>query len=284
MSYIIGTMSWGAWGKKWSPTEMSHFLSHTYHEGFNAFDMADIYGDHTTEQDFGQAWKLSNISRNKLAYITKAGIVMEKFSADGRTKHYNHTKEYIIQSCEKSLQNLQTDYLDVFLIHRPGPLMSYHDIAEAAMRLIESGKILKFGVSNFTASQLDTMSNLIDIHCNQIECSLRHYTPMLNGDLDVCIKNQIQPMAWAPLGKIFSEKSEENDRILPTLEKLAEKYGCPPELLLYHWLIKHPSKILPVVGTTNEERISALNTYQHVELEQIDWYALWTAALGRRVP
>ncbi len=284
MSYILGTMSWGSWGKKWNTQEMSNFLIHAHHQGFNTFDMADIYGNHTTEDNFGLAWKQSRIRRDQLVFITKTGIVMENMSANGQTKHYNHSAKYIIESCEKSLKKLQTDYIDTFLIHRPGPLMVYEEIAEAATDLLKSGKIKNFGVSNFSASQMDVLSDYINVHCNQVECSLKHFTPMINGDMDMMIKKKIIPMAWAPLGKIFDNDDDISFRILDLVTQLALQYECPPHIILYSWLKKHPANILPVVGTTQIERIAELKKYEHIEVTNIDWYALWTASRGRRVP
>lgn len=284
MSYIIGTMSWGRWGQKWNQHQMSDFISYAQSHGLNTFDMADIYGDHTTEAEFGPAWKLSGLSRDQLVFITKTGIVMEKFSKDGLTKYYDHSAEYIIQSCEKSLKNLQTDYIDVYLIHRPGPLMAYDEMAEAAIKLKKEGKIREFGVSNFTASQMNVLSDFIPLYCNQIECSIKHYDPMINGDLDHCIKGGIIPMAWAPLGKVFAENSVQNERITQKLKLLSEKYNCPQDIILYKWLQKHPSGIIPVVGTTQKERLFNGVQYQDLTLTTIDWYDLWTASLGHKVP
>lgn len=284
MSYIIGTMSWGRWGRQWNTQEMSRFILHAAGLNLLTFDMADIYGDHTTEAEFGQAWKTSGLNRDSLKFITKTGIVMESRSADKTTKHYNHSKEHIIRSCEQSLKNLQTDYIDTFLIHRPGPLMSYEEMAEAATSLLQAGKIRHFGVSNFTGSQVTAFSKYLSLHSHQLECSLTHYAPMVNGDLDICIERGIQPMAWAPLGKVFSKDNDTKVRIMKELTPMAEKYDCPEDIILYKWLKKHPAGIIPVTGTTREDRISNLMAYDHIELTDMDWYTLWTASMGHKVP
>jgi predicted oxidoreductase len=263
---------------------MSRFIQHAAGLNFHTFDMADIYGDHTTEAEFGQAWKTSGLNRDSLEFITKTGIVMESRSGDGRTKHYNHSREHIIKSCEQSLKNLQTDYIDVFLIHRPGPLMSFEEMAEAATSLRQAGKIRHFGVSNFTATQVNVLSGYTAVHSHQLECSLAHFKSMLNGDLDICMEKGIAPMAWAPLGKVFARDNEQTRRIMEVVTSMAAAYDCPEDIILYKWLKKHPSGIIPVVGTTREDRLSSLVQYNHIDLTDMDWYSLWSASMGHKVP
>ena len=149
---IAGTMNWGQWDKKLSTQQMIHLINICIENKITTFDHADIYGGYTTEAEFGKAFGESNISRDKLQIISKCGIKHTQ-GRDYPIKHYDYSAAYIIWSVENSLKNLQTDYLDVLLLHRPSPLMQADEIAEAVEKLKSDGKIIDFGVSNFTAWQ-----------------------------------------------------------------------------------------------------------------------------------
>ena len=165
-------MTWGAWGKQFSVSEMGSMIAHCHSIGITTFDHADIYGGYTTETEFGKALTQSSINREDLQLISKCGIQYMSENRTNKVKHYNYSKDYIIWSVEESLKNLQTDYLDLLLLHRPSPLMQPSEIAEAITVLKKQGKIKDFGVSNFTTSQMELLSLKIDIDVNQIEFSL----------------------------------------------------------------------------------------------------------------
>jgi predicted oxidoreductase len=194
--------------------------------------------------------------------------------------HYNYTKEYIIDSVKQSLLNLQTDYLDALLLHRPSPLMNPYEISEAITYLKNKGMIRSFGVSNFTPSQLSMIDRQISVEINQIEISLTHYDSLYNGQLDQCIEKKILPMSWSPLG---SALKKENPKLTMTLERLSKKYGLEVSQILIAWLIKHPSGIIPVVGTTTKERISQALEASKVDLELEDWFDLLEATRGHQI-
>src|SRR5690554_45832 len=160
---IIGCMSWGAWGKQLSTKEQAALIQFCTENGNTTFDHADIYGDYTTEADFGKALIESDVQREEIQLISKCGIQYVGETRNNKIGHYNYSKEYIIWSAEESLRNLKTDYLDTFLLHRPSPLMEPNEIAEAITHLQESGKIIQFGVSNFTPSQVDLISDKIEV-------------------------------------------------------------------------------------------------------------------------
>ena len=144
---IAGCMSWGAWGKQFSTQEMITQINITLASGITTFDHADIYGDYTTENEFGHAFSKSSIERESIQLISKCGIQYVGGTRDNSIKYYNYSKEYIIWSVEKSLKELKTDYLDLLLLHRPSPLMNPDEIALAIDELKQQGKILDFGVS-----------------------------------------------------------------------------------------------------------------------------------------
>ncbi|MDT7831324.1 aldo/keto reductase [Flavobacteriaceae bacterium S356] len=281
---IAGCMSWGAWGKQFSKQEMTQQIITTLEAGITTFDHADIYGDYTTEGEFGKAFVESGVQRENIQLISKCGIQYVGKSRDNEIKHYNYSKDYIIWSAERSLKELHTDYLDVLLLHRPSPLMNPYEISSAVQQLKEQGKILSFGVSNFTPSQVNLISDDESVSVNQIEFSLSQHTAMHNGSLDQMLQKEITPMCWSPLGTIFKEQSDANFRILELLEVLSEKYEATEDQLLLSWILRHPATIHPVIGTTNSERIQNAVRATKIELELEDWFSLLVACQGHKVP
>ena len=281
---IAGTMNWGAWGNKLSTFAIQERIETFLSENITTFDHADIYGGYTTETDFGKAWKNMTVAREKVQFISKCGIKMIAENRDYGIKHYDYSKEHIIRSVENSLKNLQTDYIDVLLLHRPSPLMQTEVIAEAISELKDSGKILDFGLSNFTPSQTDLIRKYSEVSCNQIQFSATHLQPMLNGELEYMMLHNIQPMAWNPLGSIYKEAIPQTTRLQDLLQKLSIKYGISDDLLLLAWILKHPAKIQPVVGTTQIDRIKNLKQLHGFELELEDWFAIWTESIGTKIP
>lgn len=282
---IAGCMSWGKWGKQLDTEQMTRLLQECIEASVTTFDHADIYGDYTTEQEFGKAFQKSNIDRTQIQLISKCGIqYIGKSRPTNRVKHYEYSKEYIVWSVEQSLHNLQTDYLDLLLLHRPSPLMNADEISEAIDVLITQGKIKEFGVSNFTPNQTALIQSKTKVAVNQIEISLTQTSPMLDGSLDYMQLHQIQPMAWSPLGKFFKENSEQTNRIQKELDVLSQKYGVSNNALLLAWLYQHPAGIIPVIGTTNIERIKEAVAAQKTKLETEDWFALLVASQGHKVP
>jgi predicted oxidoreductase len=281
---IAGTMTWGRWGKQLSKNDMNALLHHCIANDVTTFDHADIYGGYTTEAEFGNAFSISGIDRNDIQLITKCGIQYVTETRNNQVKHYNYSKDYIIWSAEESLKNLKTDYLDLFLLHRPSPLMRPHEIAEAITMLKQQGKIKQFGVSNFTSSQVDLISNDIDISANQIEFSLTEHSAMHNGILDQMMIKNITPMSWSPLGNVFREDNEQTRRIHKQLGLLMDKYSATEDQLLLAWIFKHPSNIHPVIGTTTKNRIvdAVKATAIHLDLE--DWFLILMASQGHKVP
>jgi predicted oxidoreductase len=277
-------MSWGAWGKQLSQIEQTELIEFCVENGNSTFDHADIYGDYTVEAEFGKSFKASSVSRETIHLITKCGIQLKGENRPNRIKHYNLSKEYIIWSAEESLKNLQTDYLDTFLIHRPSPLMHPDEISEAARTLLDSGKIRSFGVSNFTPSQLSMLSGSINVAANQIELSLTQHSAMYDGSLDFMIEKGIRAMSWSPLGSVFKASDEKTTRIKAALAELGKKYNSPEDTLLLAWILKHPAQVSPVIGTTNKERIARANDAFKIEMDLEDWFVLLEASQGHKVP
>lgn len=281
---IAGTMTWGIWGKNCNTEQMITLINTCLESGITAFDHADIYGGYTTEKDFGKAFSESKIDRKDIQLISKCGIQMISENRNNTIKHYSYSKDYIIASAEQSLKHLQTDYLDLLLLHRPSPLMQADEIAEAVERLKITGKILDFGVSNFTPSQCSLIETKNKINYNQIEFSITNLEPMLDGSLDHMQTNRITPMCWSPLGTVFRKDDEQSQRILKVADELASKYEVSNDIILLSWILKHPARILPVCGTTDKNRLSKLMQSTTFEMELEDWFSLWTASTGKDVP
>lgn len=276
-------MSWGIWGKKFSTKEQVEMIRFCTENRNSIFDHADIYGNYTTEAEFGKAFAASGLQREDIQLISKCGIQLENEQRKTHIKHYNYSKEYIVWSAEQSLKNLKTDYLDTFLLHRPSPLMQPNEIAEAVLELQESGKIINFGVSNFTPSQVDLIADKIPVSVNQVEFSLTQNSAMQNGVLDQMLQKEMQAMSWSPLGSVFREENAQTKRIKKILKTLSEKYNTTIDVLLLAWILKHPAKVSPVIGTTNKQRILDANKALEIDLELQDWFQLLVASKGEEM-
>jgi predicted oxidoreductase len=283
-SIVAGTMNWGDWDKKLSTAQMQHSMHVCLENNITSFDHADIYGGYTTEEQFGTAFKQSGIAREQVQLISKCGIQYMAESRANTIKHYDYSKEYIIWSAEQSIQKLQCDYLDVFLLHRPSPLMQADEIAEAIEQLKSSGKIRSFGVSNFTPSQTELIRQKTQIDFNQIQFSATHFEAMLDGSLDYMQLHGIQPMAWKPLGTFFRENTPQTQRLNTLLEGLTIKYEAGADTLLLAWILQHPAHIIPVAGTANPARLQTLMKATTISLDLEDWFAIWTESMGNKVP
>jgi len=277
-------MTWGVWGKNFNENQVIETMHHCLEQGITTFDHADIYGDYTTEKMWGDAFAKANIARENIQLISKCGIQMlGEARPENRVKHYQYDKKYIISSAERSLKELKTDYLDLFLLHRPSPLMDSSEIGEAVEYLKTSGKIKDFGVSNFTNSQVDLIQSNADITANQIEISLTSTNSFTDGTLDTLMSQGVIAMSWSPLGTIFKEDNDQNKRILKKLDTLSKKYNATQDQLLLAWLLKHPARICPVIGTTTKQRITNAAKALEINLDLQDWFELLESSIGRRV-
>jgi len=279
---IAGTMNWGVWDKNLSTFDMSNLMHVCVENGITTFDHADIYGGYTTEAEFGKAFADSKIDRSSVQFISKCGIALPNLRTN-TIKHYNYSKDYIVWSVENSLKNLHTDYLDVLLLHRPSPLTQSEEIAEAVAQLKSEGKIMDFGLSNFTPSQTDLILKNTKVDYNQIQFSATNCAAMTNGSLDHIQTHGIRPMAWNPLGSVFRENTDQTKRMKTLLADLVAKYHVGSDLILLAWVLQHPAKVIPVAGTVNVARIQYLKKLDDLKLDLEDWFAIWTASMGNEV-
>jgi predicted oxidoreductase len=278
---IAGTMRWGIWGAKFTTAQYQNAIEHCLQTGINSFDHADIYGDYTTEAEFGMATKVMGLAREKYIIITKCGIERPCATQPQITiKKYNLTAKYIITQTEQSLKNLQVDYIDVLLLHRPSPLMEANEIALAFDTLTRQGKIKEAGVSNFTTAQIDYLRSAYPhIKHNQILLNWRNSSPLTNGTVQYHVVNKINTMAYSPLASL--DNISEQDMLI--LQNLATKYNCTMAALAVSWLATVPHNIQIVIGTTQNTRITEAYKAQKQILEPNDWFAMLKIAEGKDV-
>lgn len=280
---IAGTMRWGVWGANHSVKEIQKLIDVCVEENITTFDHADIYGGNTTEELFGNAWKDMDLKRENLQFISKCGIVMNSDKKPSALKYYNYNKDYILNCVDESLSNLKTDYLDTLLLHRPSPLMNPEVIAEAFTVLKNAGKVKEFGVSNFSVSQFELINQYVPLVTNQIEISVNEISSFENGILDQLMSKGLRPTAWSVMGSYFSDQSDENIRIKKVIVELCDKYNAEENQILLAFILKHPSKIIPVIGTSKAETIRTLSQTLQIDLDLEDWFRILESIRGKEV-
>lgn len=257
--------------------------------GITTFDHADIYGNYTCEKKFGDALALKPELRKEMEIVTKCGI---KLVSNNRPQHsiksYDTSKEHIIASVNQSLRNLQTDYIDVLLIHRPDPFMDPAKVAEAFTQLKIEGKVRQFGVSNFKRSQYKMLQSYLDfpLITNQIELSAYHLENFEDGTLDLCQEERITPMAWSPLagGSIFSSNDQRAKNLRDTLERVAGEIGAQGiDEVLYAWLLSHPANIMPIVGSGKMNRIESAIRSLDLTLSRDQWFEILQVSMDHEI-
>ncbi len=254
-------------------------------QGITTFDQADIYGGYTAEDVMGAALKASPPLRQQMEIVTKCDIVIDAGRHTGaRVKHYNTTRTHINESVNQSLIAMGTDVIDVLLIHRPDPLMDHFETGEALDALVDSGKVRAVGVSNFRPWDWNLLQSAMrhPLVINQIELSLKEISPFTNGDLAFHQQHGHVVMAWSPLGG--GDLMTGTGELATRLDVIAKRYEVDRAAVATAFLLAHPAKISPVMGTNNLERISALADAGKVSLDRQDWFFLYEAALGGEVP
>lgn len=254
-------------------------------QGITTFDQADIYGGYSAEDVMGTALKASPSLRHQMEIVTKCDIVIDAGRhAGARVKHYDTTSAHINESVNQSLVAMGTDFVDVLLIHRPDPLMDHDETGTALDALIDSGKVRAVGASNFRPWDWNLLQSAMrhPLVTNQIELSLKEISPFTNGDLAFHQQHGHVVMAWSPLGggDLMTGSGELANR----LDVIAQQYQVDRAAVATAFLLAHPAKIAPVMGTNNLERISALSDAGKVVLDRQDWFFLYEAALGKEVP
>lgn len=258
--------------------------------GITTIDTAEIYGLYTVEAALGAAFKEQPGLREKFQIISKFGIdVPSEGKKTATLAHYNASATNLLHCVEKSLQLLNTDRLDVLLVHRPDWLASADDTASGINQAITDGKILHAGVSNYNPHQFDLLNDRVEkeLVTNQIEFSLLCPAALDGGTLAQCEQKHTRPMAWSPLGggRLFDPSNEAGQRVRQCMAGLRDKYdGADDAALAFAWIMAHPSKPLVILGSNRPERIRSTAQAASIQLDRQDWYALWQASHGYPVP
>ncbi|HEY3429748.1 MAG TPA: aldo/keto reductase [Cyclobacteriaceae bacterium] len=276
---VVGAWRWHAESQQ----QVENLIKTSIGCGITSFDHADIYGNYSCEEIFGTVLRGNSSLRDEMQLITKCGIkLLSDKRPDHWIKHYDTSKDHIIWSAENSLRTLSTDRIDVLLIHRQDPLLNPAEVAEAFTSLKQQGKVLHFGVSNFTPSQMEMLQSYLSfpLVTNQIELSLSNHQSLLDGTVDHLMKNRTSPMAWSPLG---GGKHFENEAINNSLKNLTGHYSATPTQLLLAWLLRHPSLVFPIIGTTKPERIVEGSHSIRINLERQHWFEMLKWVTGSDV-
>ena len=270
--------------------------------GINFFDHADIYCNGKSEEVFAELWKSSPHLRQQIYLQTKCGI---RF--DPPPHRFDFSYKHILASVEGSLRRLQTDYIDVLLLHRPDPLVEPEEVARAFDELWRAGKVRWFGVSNHTAAQMELLRKFLNqpMVVNQVEFNVIH-THMLDegivfnqnnpkltrneGVMEYCRLHNITLQAWSPLasgrltGRTRPDDGETIQKAADCVAQMAKEKRVSPEAVLIAWILRHPARIQPLPGTTNPERILAATEAENIDLTREEWYSLFLAGRGEKLP
>ncbi len=287
-------------------TRAAALLDAAVEAGITLFDHADIYTRGKSETVFGEALQQRPGLRDKILLQSKCGIRFADDPNPGDPSRYDFSCEHILRTVEGSLRRLQTDHLDVLLLHRPDPLVEPEEVARAFDELKAAGKVRCFGVSNHTPGQMALLQKYVDepIVANQLELNLLHNYMIEDGVLAnqtaahyegqtgilyYCRLHGIQIQAWAPVagGKLIDPPrgaDERTRRAAAAVAQMAKAKNTTREAIALAWLMRHPAGVQPIVGTTNVERLRASVKADEVSLTREEWYALFGASRGAAMP
>ena len=284
----VSRIVYGMWRLVDDPnTSASHVenkINKCLENGITTIDQADIYGGYTAEAVFGQALKQNPNLRDQIEIVTKCDIVIDAGRHSGaRVKHYNPSREHIHSSVDASLVEMGIDYIDLLLIHRPDPFMNHHLTGAALDELVAVGKVGAIGVSNFRPWDWELLQSAMNnkLITNQIEISLNELRAFTNGDIAFHQRHGHKLMAWSPLGG--GDLITSNGKIQVVLDELAKKNEVDRAAIAVAFLLAHPAKILPILGTNSLDRISSISDATKVTLDRQDWFSLYEASLGQEV-
>ena len=267
-----------------------------YEAGYTLFDGADIYGSNRAEEILGKTLGEVPGMRERILITSKCGVRHAGSPNPDSPQRWDFSPDYIVKSCEDSLKRLGIETIDLYMLHRPDYLGDPHEIAGAFAQLYDAGKVRFFGVSNFRPSLVNALQAAcpFPLVVNQVEISLAQRAAFEDGTLDQCLEKNITPMAWSPLGAgllgdgakrlLPAQQGYKTDDIVKVLDEIAAARGVSRTVIAFAWLLRHPSKIVPIVGTTNPGRIREAVKATEFELSREEWYRLFVAARGEPLP
>ncbi|WP_372526544.1 aldo/keto reductase family oxidoreductase [Piscinibacter sp.] len=282
---VAGAWRMAEWG--WNAQQRLRWINECVEMGVTSFDHADIYGGYSVEALFGEALALAPGLRERLQLVSKCGIkLVSPLRPQHRLKHYDTSAAHIVASVDNSLRALHTDHLDLLLIHRPDALMDADEVAAAFTRLREAGKVRHFGVSNFRPSQFELLNSRIALATNQIELHPLHRAPLHDGTLDQCQRLRLRPMIWSPLagGALLTGSDEVARRVQAVLQAIAQRHATSPATVAFAWLLRLPSRPLPLAGSRRIEAMREAVAALELHLDAQDWTEICQAASGHEVP
>jgi predicted oxidoreductase len=281
---VAGMWRMGEWGM--SVEQRVAFIEQCLAMGVTSFDHADIYGGYGVEGLFGEALRAQPSLRDRIELVSKCGIkLISPKRPQHAIQHYDTTAAHIVASAEESLRQLHTDRLDLLLIHRPDPLMDFDEIAEAFSRLRKSGKVLHFGVSNFSRHQFESLNRRIELATNQVEFSPLHTAPMFDETFDGLQDLRVAPMVWSPLGggRLFTSTEPNAENLRLVIKEVADRMKVPFASVVFAWIMQLPSRPIPLTGTGRAEAIAVAVAGAGITLARGDWFRILRAARGHEV-
>ncbi|MEC9380775.1 MAG: aldo/keto reductase [Candidatus Latescibacterota bacterium] len=265
-----------------------------FEQGINFFDTADVYGRGEAESILGRALKEAGINRDDVVIASKCGIVFQGMEPAYDYKAYDLSEDYLIKSCEASLERLGVDYLDLYQPHRVDYLTHPEETAAALEKLQADGKIRHAGVSNHTADEIRTLSAYTRIESLQTQFSLLHLEPLETGLSAVCCEQQMNILCWSPLQRgaltgmrTFDHGDWQQQReagVVAQVETMAQALGVTAGQLSLAWLMQLPGGVIPLVGTANADHITEAIQAADISLARDDWYELMVIGRGRPMP
>ena len=300
-------LAYGCWrlAGTWNPAERKpewdergrQAVIAAYEAGYTLFDNADIYCHGHAERIFGEAMQQVSGMREQIIVATKCGVRFPGEPNPTSPQRYDFSAAYIVRCCEESLKRMQIDTIDVYQLHRPDYLADPAEVAAAFTKLKESGKVHYFGVSNFRPSLVSALqaSCPMPLIVHQVEISLARLDCFTDGTLDQCLQEKMTPLAWSPLARGLLGDGGTNvspelkaaygaERMLPVLDAIAEERSVARTVVALAWLLKHPSGIIPIVGSTDPAHIFEAANAPALELTREEWYRILLAARGAPLP
>ena len=268
-----------------SPAHVQAKIEACLAQGITTLDQADIYGGYTAEAILGAAFRAAPHLKRKVEIVTKCGIVAPVGRhAGARVKHYDTGAAHVTQAVETSLREMGLEVIDLLLIHRPDPMMDHEETGGVLDALVASGKVRAVGETNFRPWDMTLLQSAMHtrLATNQIELSLSRIAPFTDGDLAFLQERGMPVMAWSPLGG--GALMTGAGPVQAVLDRIAGEHGVDRAAVAVAWLLAHPARVIPVMGTNNPARIAAIGDALRVPMDRETWFELYTAALGREVP
>jgi predicted oxidoreductase len=307
VSSLVGSrLAYGCWrvAGGWDPAAVTpdsraagrRAITTAYEAGYSVFDNADIYCSGEAERVLGSVLKAVPEMRRRVLIVTKCGVRFAGTPQPDAPARYDFSAEHIVSSCEGSLERLGIETIDIYMLHRPDFLADPEEVAKAFSQLRVAGKVRYFGVSNFRPTLVTALQAVcpMPLVVHQVEISLAKLEAFTDGTLDQCLIEKITPMAWSPLAGgllgggahnlLPAQQAYRPEQFLSVVDAVAKARGVSRVVVALAWLLKHPSKIMPIVGSNQPERIREAAGAADLELTREEWYRLLVAAQGEPLP